>query len=394
MRKQECVAMLLAGGEGSRLRPLTQHMAKPAVHFGGKYRIIDFALSNCRHSGIGTVGVLTQYKPAALHGHIGSGDVWAGTGSGGGISILDRKIGASNVYSGTADAIYQNLDYLRAHNPSYVLILSGDHIYNMDYRQMLAHHQSSGADVTLAVKPVKWEEASRFGIVGADEQDRITDFAEKPFRPQSNLASMGIYIFNWDTLRASLEQDADLEASSHDFGHDILPGLLASGAHLSAYPFEGYWKDVGTVESLWESHMDLLGYQPKLQLDPEVWPVLTQPRNLSRSRVALDARVNNAEIGDGVTVYGNVSHSVLFDGVMVGEHSRVLNSVIMPGVQIGRHALILNAIVGEGSVIKDGAIVGKPGEPGITVIGERCVVGRQYPAALPAKLTGTRLNFV
>ncbi|MDD9271007.1 glucose-1-phosphate adenylyltransferase [Paenibacillus sp. GCM10023248] len=393
MRKQECVAMLLAGGEGSRLRPLTQHMAKPAVHFGGKYRIIDFALSNCRHSGIGTVGVLTQYKPAALHAHIGSGDVWAGAGSGG-ITILDRKAGASNAYSGTANAIYQNLDYLRAYNPSYVLILSGDHIYNMDYRKMLKHHQASGADVTLAVMPVKWEEASRFGIVTADKRDRITEFVEKPFRPQSNLASMGIYIFNWKTLQASLEQDAGHTASSHDFGQDIMPGLLASGVHLSAYPFEGYWKDVGTVESLWESHMDLLGYHPKLQLEPERWPVLTRRRNLPQSHVALDARVNNAEIGDGVSIYGNVSHSVLFDGVSVGDHSRVLNSVIMPGVQIGRHALVLNAIVGEGSVIKDGAIVGKPGEPGITVIGERTVVGRAYPAALPAKLTGTRLNFI
>lgn len=391
MRKQECVAMLLAGGEGSRLRPLTQHMAKPAVHFGGKYRIIDFALSNCRHSGIETVGVLTQYKPASLHAHIGNGEVWAEAG---GISILDRKVDEPNAYSGTANAIYQNLDYLRAHNPSYVLILSGDHIYNMDYREMLAHHQASGADATLAVMPVKWEEASRFGIINADEQNRITDFAEKPFKPLSNLASMGIYIFNWEVLQASLEKDAANAASSHDFGHDIMPRLLTSGAHLSAFPFEGYWKDVGTIESLWESHMDLLGYHPRLQLDPEGWPVLTKPRNLSRSHVALDARVNNVEIGDGVSVYGNVSHSVLFDGVTVGEHSRVLNSVIMPGAQIGRHTLILNAIVGEGAVIKDGAIVGKPGEPGVTVVGERSVVGRHYPATLPAKLTGTRLNFV
>lgn len=391
MSMQECVAMLLAGGEGSRLRPFTHHMAKPAVHFGGKYRIIDFALSNCCHSGIGTVGVLTQYKSASLHTHIGSGEVWAGAG---GISLLERKLGDSNAYSGTANAIFQNLDYLRAQNPSYVLILSGDHIYNMDYRNMLAHHQASGADVTLAVMPVKWEEASRFGIISADEQDRITDFEEKPFKPSSNLASMGIYIFNWEVLQASLEEDAANAASSHDFGHDVLPGLLASGAHLSAYPFEGYWKDVGTIESLWESHMDLLGYRPRLQLNPEKWPVLTKPRNLARSHVALDARVNNAEIGDGVSIYGNVSHSVLFDGVMVGEHSRVLNSVIMPGVQIGRHALILNAIVGEGAVIKDGAIVGKPGEPGINVVGERSVVGRHYPATLPAALTGTRLNFV
>jgi glucose-1-phosphate adenylyltransferase len=397
MKKQKCVAMLLAGGEGSRLRPLTKYMAKPAVHFGAKYRMIDFALSNCRNSGIGTVGVLTQYKPAVLHAHIGSGDVWqveGGNSGNSGISILERQAGAPNAYKGTADAIYQNLAYLQEHNPSYVLILSGDHIYNMDYRTMLEHHQATGADATISVMPVKWEETSRFGIVSADEQHRITAFAEKPFKPASNLASMGIYVFNWEFLKSCLEQDADNPASSHDFGHDIIPGLLAAGAHVSAYPFEGYWKDVGTIESLWESHMDLLGYYPKLQMNQEEWPVWTAKRDLPKSEVALDARVNNAEIGDGVSINGNVSHSVLFDGVTVGEHSRVLNSVIMPGVQIGKHALILNAIIGEGSIIKDGAIVGKPGNPGVTVVGERSVIGRHYPASIPAKLTGTRLNFV
>ncbi|MBP1964747.1 glucose-1-phosphate adenylyltransferase [Paenibacillus aceris] len=394
MKKQECVAMLLAGGEGSRLRPLTKEMAKPAVHFGGKYRMIDFSLSNCRHSGIGTVGVLTQYKPAVLHAHIGSGDIWKVDGDCEGLSILERQPSAPNAYSGTADAIYQNLAYLEAHNPRYVLVLSGDHIYNMDYRTMLAHHQATGADATLSVIPVKWEEASRFGIVSADEQHRITAFAEKPFKPASNLASMGIYIFNWEVLKSCLEQDAADQASSHDFGHDIIPGLLALGAHVSAFPFEGYWRDVGTIESFWESHMDLLGYHPTLQLNQEAWPVLTAKSNFPRSHVGLDARVNNAELGNGVSIYGNVSHSVLFDGVTVGEHSRVLNSIIMPGVQIGRHALIINAIIGEGSIIKDGAIVGKPEDPGITVIGEKAVIGRHYPATIPAKLTGTRLNFV
>lgn len=205
---------------------------------------------------------------------------------------------------------------------------------------------------------------------------------------------MGIYVFNWEFLRSCLEQDAVNPVSSHDFGHDIIPGLLAAGAHVSAYPFEGYWKDVGTIESLWESHMDLLGYDPRLQVDQEAWPVRTAKRSFPESQVALDARVNNAEIGDGVSIYGNVSHSVLFDGVTVGEHSRVLNSVIMPGVQIGKHALILNAIIGEGSIIKDGAIVGKPGNPGVTVVAEKTVVGRHYPASIPAALTGTRLNFV
>lgn len=393
MKKQECVAMLLAGGEGTRLGPLTKNIAKPAVHFGGKYRIIDFSLSNCRNSGIDTIGVLTQYKPAVLHAHIGNGEAWGMASENGGISILERQVGAPNAYSGTADAIYQNISYLRAHDPSYVLIISGDHIYNMDYRAMLEHHKASGADATLSVIPVRWEEASRFGIMNTDEHHRIIGFAEKPLKPVSNLASMGVYIFNWDVLKACLEQDAKDMTSSHDFGHDIIPGLLAAGAHLSAYPFEGYWKDVGTIESLWESHMDLLGYTPMLQWDHDTWPVLTQERDLPKSHVALIARVNNAMIGDGAAIHGNVSHSVLFDGVRVGENSRILNSVIMPGVQIGKNALILNAVIGEGSIIKDGAIVGKPGGAEIIAIGEKTVVGRHYPAVIPAKLTDTRLNF-
>lgn len=393
MKKQECVAMLLAGGEGTRLGPLTKNIAKPAVHFGGKYRIIDFTLSNCRNSGIDTVGLLTQYKPAVLHAHIGNGEAWGMASESGGISIMERQVGAPNAYSGTADAIYQNISYLRAHDPSYVLIISGDHIYNMDYRAMLEHHKASGADATLSVIPVRWEEASRFGIMNTDEHHRITGFAEKPLNPISNLASMGVYIFNWDVLKACLEQDAKDMTSSHDFGHDIIPGLLAAGAYLSAYPFEGYWKDVGTIESLWESHMDLLGYTPRLQLDHDTWPVLTQERDLPKSHVALNARVNNAVIGDGAAIHGHVSHSVLFDGVRVGENSRVLNSVIMPGVQIGKNALILNAVIGEGSIIKDGAIVGKPGGTEIIAVGEKTVVGRHYPAKIPAMLTDTRLNF-
>ncbi|NQX70170.1 glucose-1-phosphate adenylyltransferase [Paenibacillus alba] len=393
MKKQECVAMLLAGGEGTRLSPLTKNIAKPAVHFGGKYRIIDFTLSNCRNSGIDTVGVLTQYKPAVLHAHIGNGEAWGMESESGGISILERQVGAPNAYSGTADAIYQNLSYLRAHNPSYVLVISGDHIYNMDYQKMLEHHKASGADATLSVIPVKWEEASRFGIMSTDDAHRVTGFAEKPAKPTSNLASMGIYIFNWEVLRSSLEIDAMDEASTHDFGKDIIPALLDAGAYLSAYPFEGYWKDVGTIESLWESHMDLLGYTPRLQLDHENWPVFTKERGDAKSHVSLSARVNNAVVGDGTSIYGSVSHSVLFDGVRVGENSRVLNSVIMPGVQIGKNALVLNAIVGEGTIIKDGAIVGKPGGSELTVIGEKAIIGRHYPASIPAKLTGTRVNF-
>ncbi|OAS21236.1 glucose-1-phosphate adenylyltransferase [Paenibacillus oryzisoli] len=387
MKKQECVAMLLAGGEGSRLSPLTKNIAKPAVHFGGKYRIIDFSLSNCTHSGIDTVGVLTQYKPATLHAHIGNGEAWGMKSDRGGISLFERQVGAPNAYSGTADAIYQNLDFLRKQDPSYVLIISSDHIYNMDYRAMIEHHKATGADVTISVTPVKWEEASRFGIMSTDDNHRVTAFEEKPLKPDSNLASMGVYLFNWDVLLSSLEQDAQDHTSDHDFGHNIIPGLLAGGAHLSAYPFEGYWKDVGTIQSLWESHMDLLGYTPKLQLDQETWPVLTKKKNLSKAHVALTARVNNAVIGDGTTIYGNVSHSVIFDNVRVGENSRILNSVIMPGVQIGKNVLISNAIIGEGAIIKDGAVVGQMDGFEITTIAERTTVRRQYPAVIPAKLT-------
>jgi glucose-1-phosphate adenylyltransferase len=393
MMKQECVAMLLAGGEGTRLGPLTKHNAKPAVHFGGKYRIIDFTLSNCRHSGIQTVGVLTQYKPAVLNAHIGSGEAWGMDSERAGVTLLERQVGAPNAYSGTADAIYQNLAFLRAHDPKYVLIISGDHIYNMDYRDMLAHHKESGAAATIAVTPVKMEEASRFGIMSTDEADRITGFAEKPRNPTSNLASMGVYIFNWDVLQACLEADASEETSGHDFGQNIIPRLLESGAHLSAFPFQGYWKDVGTIESLWESHMDLLGYSPNLQIDVEHWPVLTPKRELPKGYVALTARVNNALIGDSSQIDGSVSHSVISEGVRVGENSRVMNSIIMPGVQIGKNALILNAIVGEGAIIKDGAIVGKPGSADITVITDKTVVGRHYPATIPAKLTNTRVSF-
>lgn len=393
MIKQECVAMLLAGGEGTRLGPLTKNNAKPAVHFGGKYRIIDFTLSNCHHSGITTVGVLTQYKPAVLNAHIGSGEAWGMENERTGVSLLERQVGAPNAYSGTADAIYQNVSFLRAHDPKYVLIISGDHIYNMDYREILAHHKQSGAAATIAVTPVKMEEASRFGIMSTDVNDRITGFAEKPRNPTSNLASMGVYVFNWDILQASLEADARDEKSSHDFGHDIIPTLLQSGAHLFAFPFKGYWKDVGTIESLWESHMDLLGYTPNLQIDQEHWPLLTPKRDLPKGQVALTARVNNAMIGDSCQIEGSVSHSVISEGVRVGESSRVMNSIVMPGVQIGKNALILNAIVGEGAIIKDGAIVGKPGSESITVIAEKTVVGRHYPATIPAKLTNTRISF-
>ncbi|MDR6554303.1 glucose-1-phosphate adenylyltransferase [Paenibacillus qinlingensis] len=393
MMKQECVAMLLAGGEGTRLGPLTKNNAKPAVHFGGKYRIIDFTLSNCRHSGINTIGVLTQYKPAVLNAHISNGEAWGMTSERTGISLLERQIGAPNAYSGTADAIHQNASFLRAYAPEYVLIISGDHIYNMDYRELLAHHKKSGAVATIAVTPVKMEEASRFGIMSTDEEDRITGFSEKPRNPISNLASMGVYLFNWDVLQTCLEEDANDETSNHDFGQNIIPGLLQAGAHLSAFPYEGYWKDVGTIESLWESHMDLLGYNPHLQINSEQWPLLTPKREYTKGYVALTARVNNAMIGDSCQIEGSVSHSVISEGVRVGEGSRVMNSIIMPGVSIGKNVLILNAIVGEGAVIKDGAIVGKPGSDSISVIAEKTVVGRHYPATIPVKLTNTRVNF-
>ncbi|WP_058301383.1 glucose-1-phosphate adenylyltransferase [Gorillibacterium timonense] len=375
MKQTECVAMLLAGGEGKRLGVLTSQLAKPAVPFGGKYRIIDFTLSNCTNSGISSVGILTQYQPELLHAHIGTGSAWKLDQPGGDATLLSSD--ECKVYKGTADAIYQNFAYLEERDPEYVLIISGDHIYNMDYRQMLEYHKAKKADATISVIPVKWEEASRFGIMNTDKLGRVTDFVEKPAKPQSNLASMGIYIFNWEILREFLLKDAANASSSNDFGKDIIPLLLQEGAKLHAYSFKGYWKDVGTVQSLWDAHMDLLEAEPVMILNGEEWPLYTNCEPSASQYISPTARIASSSINEGCRIYGEVDHSVIFCNVEVGEGSLIRDSIIMPGAVIGKNVIIHKAIVGEGTVIRDGAIVGDFEEDEIIVIGDHEVVTKE-----------------
>ncbi|QIW81142.1 glucose-1-phosphate adenylyltransferase [Bacillus tequilensis] len=357
--KKQCVAMLLAGGKGSRLSGLTKNMAKPAVSFGGKYRIIDFTLSNCSNSGIDTVGILTQYQPLELNSYIGIGSAWDLDRYNGGVTVLPPYAESSGVkwYKGTASAIYENLNYLNQYDPEYVLILSGDHIYKMDYGKMLDFHIKKKADVTISVIEVGWEEASRFGIMKTDADGTITHFDEKPKCPKSNLASMGIYIFNWPLLKQSLEMDGRNPYSSHDFGKDIIPLLLEEKKKLSAYPFKGYWKDVGTVQSLWEANMDLLKEDSELKLFERNWKIYSVNPNQPPQFISSDAQVHESLVNEGCAVYGNVSHSVLFQGVTVGKHATVTSSVIMPDVTVGEHVVIENAIVPKGLVLPDGAVI-------------------------------------
>ncbi|MGV4319151.1 glucose-1-phosphate adenylyltransferase [Bacillus mojavensis] len=357
--KKQCVAMLLAGGKGSRLSGLTKNMAKPAVSFGGKYRIIDFTLSNCSNSGIDTVGILTQYQPLELNSYIGIGSAWDLDRHNGGVTVLPPYAESSEVkwYKGTASAIYENFNYLNQYDPEYVLILSGDHIYKMDYGKMLDFHIEKKADVTISVIEVGWEEASRFGIMKANEDGVITHFDEKPKFPKSNLASMGIYIFNWPLLKQYLEMDDRNPYSSHDFGKDIIPLLLEEKKKLSAYPFKGYWKDVGTVQSLWEANMDLLKDQSELGLFERNWKIYSVNPNQPPQFISPEAQVHDSLVNEGCVVYGNVSHSVLFQGVTVGKHATVKRSVIMPDVTIGEHVVIENAIVPKGLVLPDGAVI-------------------------------------
>lgn len=357
--KKQCVAMLLAGGKGSRLSGLTKNMAKPAVSFGGKYRIIDFTLSNCSNSGIDTVGILTQYQPLELNSYIGIGSAWDLDRHNGGVTVLPPYAESSEVkwYKGTASAIYENLNYLNQYDPEYVLILSGDHIYKMDYGKMLDFHIEKKADVTISVIEVGWEEASRFGIMKTNEDGIITHFDEKPKFPKSNLASMGIYIFNWALLKQYLEMDDRNPYSSHDFGKDIIPLLLEEKKKLSAYPFKGYWKDVGTVQSLWEANMDLLKDQSELRLFERNWKIYSVNPNQPPQFISPEAQVHDSLVNEGCVVYGNVSHSVLFQGVTVGKHATVKRSVIMPDVTIGEHVVIENAIVPKGLVLPDGAVI-------------------------------------
>ncbi|MDF2961855.1 MAG: glucose-phosphate adenylyltransferase [Paenibacillus sp.] len=371
MRKKECVAMLLAGGEGRRLGVLTNKLAKPAVHFGGKYRIIDFTLSNCTNSGIDTVGVLTQYQPLVLNTYIGIGAPWDLDRKNGGVTVLppfmEQKGG--DWYSGTANAIFRNISFIEQYDPEYVLVISGDHIYKMDYDLMLDFHKSRGADATIAVIGVKWEEASRFGIMSTDDDDRIIEFAEKPKEPKSNLASMGIYIFNWKVLKEYLTKDEGNPNSSKDFGKDIIPLMLRENKKMMAYPFQGYWKDVGTIESLWEANMDLLENEPDFNLNDREWRIYSVNPCQPGQYIAPTAQIRRSLVNEGCAVFGEVEHSVLFYGVQVGEGSYIKDSVIMPNVRIGNNVKIYKSIIGEGSVIEDGCVIGEPEQQNIILIG-------------------------
>ena len=373
MSKTKCVAMILAGGQGSRLGALTKNIAKPAVPFGGKYRIIDFPLSNCTNSGIEKVGVLTQYRPLELHSYLGTGDTWDLDKSDGGVFILPpyaRDKGA-DWYKGTADAIYQNLNFIDMVDPEYVLVLSGDHIYTMDYAKMLAAHRANKADVTIGVFEVPWEEASRFGILNTDKKDgRIVEFEEKPSKPKSNLASMGIYIFNREFLDKYLKADASDETSSHDFGKNIIPNMLKNQARIFSYKFEGYWKDVGTIESLWQANMDLLHDEPPFSINSS-WNIYSANPSLPPHFVGPDADISRSMINEGAMVLGTVSHSVLSAGVKVGKGAKVTNSVIMPFAVIEDNAVVDHAIVAQNSVISASAhVLGEPGAIAVVPEGE------------------------
>lgn len=351
--------MLLAGGKGSRLNSLTKNLAKPAVPFGGKYRIIDFTLSNCTNSGIDTVGVLTQYQPLLLNSYIGIGSAWDLDQKGGGVTVLPPYTESSEVkwYTGTASAIYQNLNYLNQYQPEYVLILSGDHIYKMNYESMLEYHIKKRADVTISVIEVPWDEASRFGIMNTDKNKGITDFEEKPTNPKSNLASMGIYIFSWNVLKGYLEMDAQNQNSSHDFGKDVIPLLLKDQKRLFAYPFKGYWKDVGTVRSLWEANMDLLNEQCELNLFDYDWKIYSVNPNQPPQYISKGAVVKESLINEGCSIDGEVEKSVIFQGVSIGKGSVIRESVIMPYAVIGQDVFIEKAIVPGDVAIPDGTVI-------------------------------------
>lgn len=360
MVSKDCVAMILAGGQGSRLGALTKNVAKPAVPFGGKYRIIDFPLSNCVHSGINTVGVLTQYQPLELNRYIGNGNPWDLDRSHGGVYVLPpyQSAKAGEWYKGTANAIYQNLSFLESFKPENVLILSGDHIYKMHYGEMLKAHKESGAAVTIAVMPVPWEEASRFGIMNVDEEGTITDFEEKPAEPKSNLASMGIYIFTYEVLKKYLEADERDPSSANDFGKNIIPTMLENGEKMVSFRFEGYWKDVGTIHSLWEANMDLVDQPPKFDLNDRSWSIYSRNMALAPHYVGQNAKITNSTVTEGCFIDGEIKHSVIFGGVELGEGSVVSDSVIMPGAKIGKNVVIEKAVIGADAVIGDGAKVG------------------------------------
>ena len=361
MRKKKCIAMLLAGGQGSRLGLLTKAMAKPAVPFGGKYRIIDFPLSNCSNSGIDVVGVLTQYQPLELNRYIGAGQPWDLDLMNGGVFVLPpyMKAKSGEWYKGTANAIYQNMSFIEQYDPDYVLVLSGDHIYKMDYNRMLAAHIDAQADVTIAVRPVPWEEAPSFGIMNTDSDGRITEFEEKPKKPKSNLASMGVYIFSWPVMKKYLTEDDADPASQNDFGKNIIPKILGDGLKLMAYSFESYWKDVGTIASLWEANMDLLSYPPKFNLRDSRWPIYARSPVMPPHFVGSNGVLETSSVTEGCEVYGTVKHSVLFAGVIIEEGAVIEDSVIMPNTVVRSGAIVKRAMIAENCDVGAGAVVGQ-----------------------------------
>ena len=371
MKKNKMIAMILAGGRGTRLYELTKKIAKPAVYFGGKYRIIDFPLSNCANSGIDVVGVLTQYESVLLNSYAAAGQRWGLDSNDSGVYVLpprEKEDAAFAEYRGTADAISQNIDFIDNQDPDYVLILSGDHIYKMDYSKMLAFHRAHEADATIAVLPVPMKEASRFGIMNTDEEARIIEFEEKPAQPKSNLASMGIYIFNWKQLRRILSADMKDERSSHDFGKDIIPSMLAEGRRLFAWRFEGYWKDVGTVDSLWEANMDLLDPDDPLDLSDPSWKIYTEDISTVPHFIGRQAKLRRAYVNQGCVIEGMVENSVLFTNVSVAQDARISDSVLMPDVEVGQGAKVRRCIVMAGVKIGAGAVVGDPGSEHIALI--------------------------
>ena len=385
MIKKEMIAMLLAGGQGSRLGVLTSKVAKPAVSFGGKYRIIDFPLSNCINSGVDTVGVLTQYQPLRLNTHIGIGIPWDLDRNIGGVTVLPpyEKSEGSEWYTGTANAIYQNLAYMESYNPEYVLILSGDHIYKMDYEVMLDFHKANNADVTIAVMPVPMEEASRFGVVIADEHKKITEFEEKPANPRSNLASMGIYIFSWNVLREALTAMKD--QAGLDFGKHVIPYCHENGKPIYAYEFNGYWKDVGTLSSYWEANMELIDLVPEFNLYEEYWKIYTKSEILPPQYISSDSKIERSIVGEGSEIYGEVYNSIIGCGVVIGKGTVVRDSIIMNYSNIGSGCQINKAIIAENVVIEDNVITGEGDEApnekaahiytdGLVTIGEKSVI--------------------
>lgn len=381
--KKKCVAMLLAGGQGSRLYALTQKVAKPAIPYGGKNRFIDFPLSNCINSGIDTVGVLTQYQPMVLNEYIGNGQPWDLDKMHGGVHVLPpyQTAAGASWYEGTANAIYQNMAFIERYDPEYVIVLGGDHIYKMDYSKMLDYHIANNADSTIAVIDVPRSEASRFGIMTCDEEGRIVDFTEKPKEPKSTLASMGIYVFSWEKLRKYLIENENANTGSKDFGKDIIPAMLANDERLFAYEFEGYWKDVGTLDSLWEANMDLLSPSVPLNLYDPNWKVYSRHNNIPPQYIGKNAHVENSMITEGSVVDGTVDFSIISSGVTIEEGASVKYSIVMPGTTIKKNAVVEYAIIGENCVVESDAIIGMNPESvpnrddwGIAVLGHNITI--------------------